>query len=162
MTHWTILLAAETAAKEGGLFDLDATLPLMAVQFLVLAAILNAIFYKPLTKAIDERSEYIRNNQKEARERLSKAQTLAQEYERKRGEALRESQAIVAQAQADAQKIAAEQIAQAQKEAQQAREQTQKEIDQQKQEALRSLEQQVDTLSRQILEKLLGPELANR
>ena len=33
------------------------------------------------------------------------------------------------------------------------------EIEQQRQEALKTLEQQVDTLSRQILEKLLGPEL---
>ncbi len=32
--HGTILFAVEEAAKEGGLFDLDATLPLMAVQFL--------------------------------------------------------------------------------------------------------------------------------
>jgi F-type H+-transporting ATPase subunit b len=55
MTHWTILLAvetAETAAKEGGLFDFDATLPLMALQFLILVAVLNAVFYKPLTKAM--------------------------------------------------------------------------------------------------------------
>jgi F-type H+-transporting ATPase subunit b len=40
------------------------------------------------------------------------------------------------------------------------REQAAQEIEQQKQEALRSLEQQVDTLSRQILEKLLGSKVA--
>ena len=160
MTYWTILLAVETAAEEGGgLFDIDATLPLMAVQFLLLAAILNAIFYKPLTKAIDEREEYIRNNQKQARERLEKSQMLAAQYEQQLGESRRQSQAIIAQAEADAQKMAAEQIAQAQKQAQQEREKAQQEIEQQKQEAMRSLEQQVDTLSRQILEKLRGPEL---
>ncbi|MBD0363880.1 MAG: F0F1 ATP synthase subunit B', partial [Coleofasciculus sp. C3-bin4] len=63
MTHWTILLAVETAeaaAKEGGLFDFDATLPLMAVQFLLLVVLLNAVFYKPLTKAIEDRADYIR------------------------------------------------------------------------------------------------------
>ena len=42
MTQW-IILAAETS-KEGGLFDFDATLPLMAIQFLILAVLLNAIF----------------------------------------------------------------------------------------------------------------------
>ncbi|MGL5796158.1 MAG: F0F1 ATP synthase subunit B', partial [Waterburya sp.] len=37
------------------MFDFDATLPLMAVQFLLLTALLNAVFYKPLTKVLDER-----------------------------------------------------------------------------------------------------------
>lgn len=162
MTYWTIVLAVETASKEGGLFDFNATLPLMAVQFLVLAVVLNAIFYKPLGKAIDERAEYIRNNQSQAKERLEKAKILAQQYEQQLGDARRESSSIIAIAEADAQKTGAEQIAIAQKEAQQAREKAQTEIEQEKQAAMRSLEQQVDTLSRQILEKLLGPELAKR
>jgi F-type H+-transporting ATPase subunit b len=158
MMHWTILLAAETT-KQGGLFDLDATLPLMALQFLVLAAVLNAIFYKPLSNAIDGRNEYIRTNQAEAKERLAKAEHLAKQYEQELGEARRKAQAIIAEAQADAQKIAAQKIAAAQQEAQAQREQAQRELDQQKQVAMQSLEQQVDSLSRQILEKLLGPQL---
>ena len=84
MMHWTILLAAETA-KQGGLFDLDATLPLMALQFLALAAVLNVIFYKPLSNAIDGRNEYIRANQAEAKERLAKAEHLAKQYEQELG-----------------------------------------------------------------------------
>ncbi len=160
MTYWTILLAAETAAaaaeEGGGLFDLNATLPLMAVQFLILMAVLNAIFYKPLGNAIDERENYIRTNQADARERLAKAQHLAKQYEQELGETRRQAQAVIATAQADAQKIAAERIADAQREAQAQREQAQRELDQQKQEALQSLEQQVNGLSRQILDKLLG------
>lgn len=162
MTHWTILLAvetAETAAKEGGLFDFDATLPLMALQFLILVAVLNAVFYKPLTKAIDERDDYIRKNLLEARERIAKAEKLAKQYETELGETRRKSQATIAAAQADAKKIAAEKMAQAQAEAQEQRVQAGKEIDQQKAEAFASLEQQVDALSRQILEKLLGTAL---
>ena len=162
MTHWTILLAvetAETAAKEGGLFDFDATLPLMALQFLILVAVLNAVFYKPLTKAIDERDDYIRKNLLEARERIAKAEKLAKQYETELGETRRKSQATIAAAQADAKKIAAQKMAQAQAEAQEQRVQAGKEIDQQKAEAFASLEQQVDALSRQILEKLLGTAL---
>ena len=33
------------------MFDFDATLPLMAVQFLLLMVALNAVFYKPLMKS---------------------------------------------------------------------------------------------------------------
>lgn len=160
MTYWINLLAVETAGKEGGgLFDLDATLPLMALQFLLLALILNATFYKPLSKAIDDRDDYIRTNQLNAQERLSKAEQLAKQYEQELAAARRQSQTIIADAQAEAQKIAAEKIAATQKEAQAQREQAAQEIEQQKQEAMGSLEHQVDALSRQILEKLLGSEL---
>lgn len=159
MTHWITLLAVETVGKEGGLFDLDATLPLMAIQFLFLVLILNATFYKPLSKAIDERDDYIRKNQLDAQERLSKAEQLAKQYEQELAAARKRSQAIVADAQAEAEKIAAEKMADAQKEAQAQREQAAREIEQQKHEALASLQQQVDTLSNQILEKLLGADL---
>lgn len=165
MTHWTILLAveaAQSATKEGGLFDFDATLPLMAIQFLLLVAVLNVVFYKPLTKSIDDRDDFVRKNLLEARERLAKAENLAKQYEQELGETRRKAQSTIAAAQTDAQKIAAEKMAVAQSEAQAQREQAQKEIDQQKAEALASLEQEVDALSRQILEKLLGPELINR
>ncbi|OCQ95016.1 F0F1 ATP synthase subunit B' [Oscillatoriales cyanobacterium USR001] len=141
------------------MFDFDATLPLMALQFLVLTLVLNAVFYKPLTKALDDRANYIRNTELGAKERLAKAKLMAEQYEQKLGESRRQSQTIVATAQADAQKIAAQQVAEAQKEAQMSREKAAKEIEYQKQEAMRSLEQEVDTLSRQILEKLLGPAL---
>jgi len=162
MTHWITLLAVEEVAKEGGLFDLDATLPLMAIQFLVLALILNATLYKPLGNAIDGRNEYIRTNNLEAQERLSKAQALAQQYEQELAQSRKQAQAIVAQAQAEAQKIAAQNIAAAQQEAQVQREKAASEIEQQKQQALASLETQVDALSRQILEKLLGADLVSQ
>ncbi|MBE9183991.1 F0F1 ATP synthase subunit B' [Microcoleus sp. LEGE 07076] len=145
--------------EELKVFDFDATLPLMALQFLVLTVILNAVFYKPMTKMLDERDEYIRTTQVSAKERLVKSQKLAQEYQQKLGETRKQSQAVIAAAQADAKKIASEKVADAQKEAQAAREKAGSEIEQQKQEAMRSLEQEVDTLSRQILEKLLGTAL---
>jgi F-type H+-transporting ATPase subunit b len=162
MTHWITLLAVEEVAKEGGLFDLDATLPLMAIQFLVLALVLNTTLYKPLGNAIDGRNDYVRKNQLEAQERLSKTEKLAEQYEQELAGARRQAQQIIADAQAEAQKIAAEKIADAQKEAQAEKEKAASEIEQQKQAAFASLDQQVDSLSRQILEKLLGADLVGR
>jgi F-type H+-transporting ATPase subunit b len=138
------------------MFDFDATLPLMAVQFLILTAVLNVVFYKPLTKAIEDRNDYIRNNEAEARERLAKAEHLAQQYEQELAETRRQSQAVIAAAQEEAKKVVAQRVAEAQQEAQAQREQAQQELDQQKQAAFASLEQQVDSLSHQILEKLLA------
>jgi F-type H+-transporting ATPase subunit b len=132
----------------------------MAVQFLLLVVIMNVVFYKPLTRVIEERSDYIRSNEQGAAERLAKAEQLAEQYEQELASTRREAQAVIESAQADAQKIATGEINKAQEEARSQREQAQAEIEQQKQEAMRSLEQQVDSLSRQLLEKLLGSELA--
>ncbi len=141
------------------MFDFDATMPLMALQFLLFTALLNAVFYKPLTKVLDERDEYIRNNSSDARERLAKAESIVAEYEKQIAAARRESQALIQQAQADARDINAQKIAEAQKEVQSQKEAAAKEIQEQKVSAMSNLEQQVDSLSRQILEKILGPEL---
>jgi len=42
----TVLIAS--AEGEGGLFDFNATLPLVALQFVVLMFALNIIFYAPI------------------------------------------------------------------------------------------------------------------
>lgn len=152
-----VLFAVEAAAEEaGGLFDLDATLPLMAVQFVLLAVVLNAVFYKPLGQAIDERDGYVLSTRAEAQERLAKAEKLAEEYEQSLADSRREARSIVETAQAEAQSMAAKSVAEAQREAQARREAVQKQLDDQKQAALSTLEQQVDSLSQQILDKLLS------
>lgn len=138
------------------MFDIDATLPLMAVQILVLVALLNAVFFKPIGKVLDERSEFVRTNRLNAQERLDRAQKMATEYEAELTDTRKQAQKIVADAQAEATSIASEQTTKAQQEAQQQREAAQKDIDQQKQTALASLEQQVDQLSDQIVGKLLS------
>lgn len=155
---WTglTLLAVEAVEKNGGLFDLNATLPLMAIQFLILMAVLKALLYDPLGKAIDERADYVRNTEGSAQERLAKAEKLAAEYEKSLADTRREARGVIETAQAEAQKIAAENQAAAQQEAASQREAVQQELDTQKAAALSQLERQVDSLSEQILSKLLG------
>ncbi|MBR8827909.1 MAG: F0F1 ATP synthase subunit B' [Gomphosphaeria aponina SAG 52.96 = DSM 107014] len=162
MTHWTIILLATKAVEEtaeGGLFDINATLPLMAIQFLILVALLNVVFYKPLTKAIDERSEYVRSQISQGRERKEKSENLAIQYEQEIREVRKKSQAIIAAAQTEAQKTIAAESQAAQQEALAERQKAAQEIEAQKAEAFGVLEAQVDELSKQILTKLLGPEL---
>jgi F-type H+-transporting ATPase subunit b len=141
------------------MFDFDATLPVMALQFILLAVVLNAVFYKPLSKVLDERAEYIRQTESGAKEQLAKTEALVTEYELQLSSARKQSQEIISGAQAEAQKLASERIAVAQQEAIARKEAIAAEIAQEKEEAFRSLEGQVASLSRQILEKLLGPEL---
>lgn len=158
MTHWTFFLATEAVEKtaEGGLFDFDATLPLMAIQILVLAAVLNKLFYKPIGQVIDDRSEYIRTNLLGAKERQEKSETLALQYESELRDVRRESQEVIAQAQADAQSTIAAEMKSAQEQVLAEREKVALEIEAQRKSALASLEQEVDGLSNQIVEKLVG------
>ena len=152
----TVLLAVESAESKGGLFDFDATLPIMAVQILILVVILNNIFFKPLTKAIDDRNDYVRTNIAEAKERLEKAESVAKQYEAELAETRKSSQALLLAAQADANKIRADKLAATLAESQAQATAAKVEIEQQKSKAMEALDAQVDALSRQILGKLLG------
>jgi F-type H+-transporting ATPase subunit b len=164
ISQWSLLLTTAVAVVEeveekGKLFDFDATLPLMMIQIVVLVVVLNALFYKPIGKVLDDRAEYIRGGLGEAKARLTEAEELKTKYETELAETRRESNAVIATAKADAQKIAAGEIAETQQAAQVQREQAQQEIDKQKQSAFAALEPQIEALSRQILTKLLGAEL---
>ena len=50
----------------GGLFDFGATLPLLALQFVILTVVLNGLLYDPLLNTINDRNDYIVNNLSEA------------------------------------------------------------------------------------------------
>jgi F-type H+-transporting ATPase subunit b len=156
LNFWNFLVAVEPAESSGGLFDFDATLPIMALQILLLVTILNSIFFKPLTKAIDDRNDYVRINIAEAKERLEKAESLAVQYEAELAETRKSAQALLITAQSDANKIRAQQLATTLAESQAQLATAKAEIEEQKQAATAALDAQVETLTRQILEKLLG------
>jgi F-type H+-transporting ATPase subunit b len=48
----------------------------MALQIVLLMVILNAIFYTPIARVLDERDEYIRKNLIQASEALAKAEAI--------------------------------------------------------------------------------------
>ncbi len=142
------------------MFDFDATLPLVAIQFLLLVAVLNAVFFKPLSKVLSDRQDYVNGNNSEARERQDKAKRLEQDYNDKLSSSRRRSQSIIAEAQTEAQKKSSGQIADTQRRLQEQTMSVQLELEQQKQAAFNTLEKEVDSLSQQILTKLLGPDFA--
>ena len=84
-----------------GLFDFNATLPLVAIQFVLLMLILNTILYSPLLAIIEERQEYILNNLAKASEVLTQANELTTYYEQELSNVRKEGQSLVT----DGQKI---------------------------------------------------------
>ena len=143
----------------GGLFDFNATLPLMAIQFILLTVVLTFVFYKPVSKVIDDRENYINDNLTTASEKLIKADELYNEYDEQLKTARVNAQAIIAQSEKEAKDVVALEINEARQDAAKLIERTNKELETQKSLALKQLETQVDELSQLIKEKLLGKEV---
>ena len=153
MPATNMLAAAEGA---GGLFDFNATLPLMAIQFILLTVALTFVFYKPVSKVLDEREAYISGNLTQASEKLITADKLYKQYEDQLKTARVNAQDIVNHSEKEAKDMVALEINQARTDAATLIEQTNKELEAQKSLALEKLETQVDELSQLIKEKLLG------
>jgi F-type H+-transporting ATPase subunit b len=143
----------------GGLFDFNATLPLMAIQFILLTVVLTFVFYKPVAKVLDDRETFISGNLTTASEKLIKADDLYKQYEEQLKSARVNAQSIVAESEKEAKDAVANEIGQARADAAALIEQTNKELEAQKSLAIEKLDSQVDEISQLIKEKLLGKEV---
>ena len=92
MVNFSILISNSEVSGPGGLFDFNATLPLVAIQFVLLTLILNTIFYSPLLTVIEERKEYILGNLAKASEILAQANELTTQYEQELSNVRKEAQ----------------------------------------------------------------------
>ena len=92
MIDFSILISSSEVSGPGGLFDIDATLPLVAIQFLLLMVLLNVILYNPLLTIIEERKEYILTNLSKASEILAEANKLTTQYEQELDSVRKEAQ----------------------------------------------------------------------
>ena len=92
MVNFSILISSSEVSGPGGLFDINATLPLVAIQFVLLTLILNALLYSPLLAVISERKEYILGNLAKASEILSQANELTTQYEQELDSVRKEAQ----------------------------------------------------------------------
>jgi F-type H+-transporting ATPase subunit b len=99
MINFSILISLSEVEGPGGLFDINATLPLVAIQFILLMVLLNVILYSPLLTIIEERKEYVLSNLAEASEKLAQAKELTTQYEQTLETARKEAQLEIANSQ---------------------------------------------------------------
>jgi F-type H+-transporting ATPase subunit b len=92
MVNFSILISNSEVSGPGGLFDINATLPLVAIQFILLMIILNILLYSPLLTVITERNDYILTNLAKASEILTKANNLTAQYEQELNNVRKEAQ----------------------------------------------------------------------
>ena len=143
-------------AAEGGLFDFDATLPLMAVQVVLLTFILNALFFKPVGKVVEEREGYVISSRAEAKNKLAEAKKLEDDLKAQLKEARLAAQKVINEAEQDSDQLYREALALATSEANSSREEARREIDSQRENALNQLKADADKLGNLIVERLLA------
>ena len=154
MHSW--LLLAEAATPKGGLFDLDATLPLMAVQVVLLTFILNALFFRPVGQAVEEREGFISTSRAQAKEKLAQAERLEADLKAQLLEARRQSQSVIVEAEQEVDRLYREALALAQAEANSQRESSRRQVEVQKEQAFAGLDAQAERLGTLIVDRLLA------
>lgn len=75
-----LLAAAPMPAYAGGMFDFGLTLPFVAVTFLLMMTVLNALWFAPVTEEVDERNAKLLQTLSEATDMLSKADEIQVQY----------------------------------------------------------------------------------
>ncbi|MCS5691118.1 F0F1 ATP synthase subunit B' [Cyanobium sp. FGCU-6] len=159
MTSWLLLAEAGASAAgtpEGGLFDLDATLPLMALQVVILTFILNALFFRPVGKAVEDREGYIVTSRAEAKEKLAQAERLEADLKAQLKDARQESQRLIVEAEQEVDRLYRAALAEATAEANASRERARREIDAERDTALSQLVKDADDLGELIVSRLLA------
>ena len=142
-------------ATEGGLFDINATLPLMALQVVLLTYLLNSLFFKPVGKVVEKREEFVRGNISEAKKKLIEVEKLEADLQNQLLEARSEAAQIVNEAEKDSEKLYKEAIELANSEANTSKENARLEIENQTSSAREQLSQQADALSELIVNRLI-------
>ncbi len=143
-------------ATEGGLFDFDATLPLMAVQVVLLTFILNALFFKPVGRVVEEREGFVTTSRAEAKQKLAQVEKLEADLRDQLATARQAAQKLINEAEQDSDKLYREALALANAEANTSREEARREIDSQRDAALNQLKSDADKLGDLIVERLLA------
>jgi len=143
-------------ASEGGLFDFDATLPLMAVQVVLLTFILNTLFFKPVGRVVEEREDYVTTSRAQAKNKLAEVEKLEADLKNQLKEARKAAQKVISEAEEDSDKLYREALSLATAEANASREEVRREIDSQRESALNKLRSDADKLGDLIVERLLA------
>ena len=151
MTSWLLL-----GATEGGLFDLDATLPLMAVQVVLLTFILNSLFFSPVGRVVEEREGYVTTSRAEAKQKLAQAERLEADLKEQLKDARLSAQKLIQEAEQDSDKLYREALAAATADANASREKARREIDAQRESAMSQLQSDADKLGDLIVDRLLA------
>jgi F-type H+-transporting ATPase subunit b len=140
--------------EKGGLFDIGASVPLIAIQFLALMFILDNILYSPLIEVINSRNTFILGNLSKASELVASASEITKKYEEELLVVRKTSQQEIASSQKINKEILELELQTSQKYISDLLTKIFENFAEKKQKVLQTLEGETTALSNQILDKL--------
>jgi F-type H+-transporting ATPase subunit b len=154
-----LLLVSPAFAAEGGLINLDKSLIIQMINFLVLLFILWKLLYKPLVGKMEERTQAIKKSLEEAQAARAEAERQRQAHAAQIQSALAEAQSIRATALNEAAVVLRRLVEAARAEAGRLVQSAKTEMEQDIRRARQQLRQEVGDLAVQIAERLIKKSL---
>ena len=145
-----------SSEETGGLFDFDATLPLMASQFLLIMLILDITFYKPINKILKDRENYILKTLESATQISEKTEETLAKYEEIILKSKKESQQLIDSIKTKAEYEIFNELMQTQNSTKEFVSKSIKELERKKEQTLHVLEKHAENLSDRIYLKLIN------
>ncbi len=136
--------------------NLDYTLFIQMVNFIVLVILMNFLIFKPILKILDERRGNIDGAMAEARRLMEEAERLMEEYNKKVLEVRQQALQIVNEGRVQAVEEQRKALAKAREEAEAQIKTLRERIEHEQEEASTALKRMVQALSISIAERLLG------
>lgn len=148
---------AEELEKEpkGKIFDFNLTLPIIAVQFLLLMVALDNIWFKPVAKVMDARDENIRAKLMGVRDNSGEIKKMQNEAEAILKAARIETTEALSKTKRETAAMLDEKLQESRARIEKELAQSLANLEEQKEDTLRSLDKQVQTLSEEILSKVI-------
>ena len=148
-------LAEEAAKEPGKLFDFDVTLPIMAVQFLVLMKFLEASWFNPVGKVLDERDENLRSILSGVQDNSSDVKKYEDEASKLVSDARTEAANMITEAKKSAETEGTEKLDALKAKLEAQYNSAMSTLETEEKEARASLEPEIEKLAKQIVEKVL-------
>ena len=144
------------------MIEINATMIAQVLNFLILAAILRAVAYKPVAKLLQQRSDSIKNSiDKAEADKKAAAETLA-EYKNQLAEANKKAQAIVDKAEITARQEREALVAETKKEIDKMKQNAQEEIQNERNRAFEQMKAEIVSLSLAAAEKIVAKNLGTK
>lgn len=151
-----VLLASPALAEPGKIFDFNATLPLMAAQFLALMLVLDKLVYSPVGAVLDSRDAELRAKLESVRDASGDLTAFTEEANGLLASARKDAADEMAKAKASADAEVAAKIAAAKAKLDAELKSSLAALEASRAESYKQLDKEVDKLSDTIVKKVLA------
>lgn len=144
------------------MIELNATMVAQVLNFLILAAILRALAYKPVARMLQQRSDKIKETIEKADADKKAAEETLKQYKSQLADAQRRAQEIVDKAEITARQERDALVAETKKEIDRMKQNAQAEIENERNRAFEQMKAEIVSLSLAAAEKIVAKNLSSK